>query len=274
MWYNIIAICFLISTNLTVAQTNTTSVVKNFDTSNLGYHKNILDSKMVDSFVVSFDKTDEIISTFKKERSFWDVDLSSLVALLAVGISGYSVIVAARQNKATNKAQEDNLKSQESQAKEQLQIARDQIRETSKMTLAQVSANNISQARINWIQDLRVVLSEFVGEIAGTNFHLMLLEDDDDSNTDEEKDLKKELLRNLLPKLEKIEELAFKSKLFLNPNEKQHRDLESEINKYIGLISEKEIRKVKNSGENVLKLSRIVLKSAWEQAKKETEPYK
>lgn len=232
----------------------------------------LLSSKTIlgDSLFVSVKELEELNKTLsdKNNNPIKDI-LPSIVALLVVIIStGSTMYLGTRQIQVQKFNAEQQLRSQEAQSQEQLKLARDQIHETSNMTLVQVRANNISQARINWIQDLRNVTSEFVGEMTILNFYLREVVDLYGRGDEKES----ERLYNIqIERIKKVRESAFKIRLLLN-QEKNHLALENLINTYISAALEGyksgHVEMEEVSAE-ILNVSRRILKEAWEQAKHE-----
>lgn len=230
------------------------------------HSKNHLISK-TDSLVVSVSKMDELTNSLNKESNNWT---PSLIALLVVLIStGGAVFIGIRQIKNQAINAEEQLKSQESQAQDNLSIAREQIQETSKMSLAQVRANNISQARINWMQDLRNEITNFNGEVALINFYL---KDVVDFNEKGEKEEAEKLYNKQADRIKSARQYAFKIKLFLSIKEDNHKKLEELIDQYYkeALDDYSSVKSDFNSISNeILIVSRKILKEVWEQAKNE-----
>lgn len=224
-----------------------------------------LSNSNVDSMVISIHQLDELINSVKQNNSGWKDILSLIIALIAVIISAWSVYNSRKQINAQIRNAEEQLRSQEAQSQEQLRLAREQIQETSKMTLDQVRANNVSQARINWVQDLRTVLSELIGEVAVMTFYLdskfVLTKDEEDPRVYRNK---------LLGHIKKAQELSFKVKLFLSSKEDNHKILDKLLDNFLSsLTTEKPSAEFTNLSMEILITSRLVLKEAWEQAKNE-----
>lgn len=228
--------------------------------------KNIAGEKN-DSLVISFYEFEEIKQLLQNNRNEW---VPSLIAILVVLIStGGALLIGKKQIKNQIKNAEEQLRSQELQAQENLKMAREQLQETSKITLTQVRANNISQARINWMQDFRNEITNFNGEVAIINFYLQdvidLLKNDQDKEA-------KDLYNNQIERIKTARKYAYKVKLFLNVAEKNHKKLEELIDKYIeeALENPSSVKSDFNNISNeILIVSRKILKEVWEQAKNE-----
>lgn len=224
----------------------------------------------VDSISISVEHFDKLAQKLNNKGSVWADLFPSLIAILVVIIStGGAMLIGIRQIKAQTTNAEEQIRSQESQAQDNLRIAREQIQETSKMTLAQVRANNISQARINWIQDLRSELSKYNGEVAIINFYLQEVIELKESNKKVEAKI---IYNNQIDKIKNARQYAFKIKLFLNKKEIDHIELERLIDKYYETALE-DYKTIKSDyskiSDDILNISRKILKDAWEQAKNE-----
>lgn len=223
-----------------------------------------------DSIVISIQKFDELTKLLNKDDGVMKNILPSIIALLVVIISTWGAIkIGKKQIEAQTTSGEQQIRSQEAQAQEQLKVSREQIQETSKMTLAQVRANNISAARISWIQDLRNDLSQFNGEVAIINYYLR----DVVALTKEQKEGDaKDLYNKQVERIKSARQFAFKIKLFLNKGEDNHNKLEKLIDNYLKTALEN-YETVNNdfnkTSDSILEISRTILKEAWEQAKNE-----
>lgn len=270
MKYFYLTLFSLLSTFFIFGQTpNDSTIIQKID----GIEKEIqnlsiqLEKKESEQLVISIDRFDEIKPLLEKKDNNW---LPSLIAILVVIIStGGAVFIGIRQIKTQTENAEEQLKSQESQAQDNLNIAREQIQETSKMTLAQVRANNISQARINWMQDLRNEITNFNGEVALINFYL---KDVIDLNEKGNKGQAEKLYNDQVERIKNARQYAFKIKLFLHTKEANHKKLEDLIDKYYeeALQDYSSVKSDFNEiSDEILKVSRVILKEVWEQAKNE-----
>ena len=216
-----------------------------------------------DSLIIYVSQIEELAKSLNNGSKNW---LPSVIALLVVLIStSGAVFIGKKQIKIQASIADEQLKSQESQAQDNLSQAREQIHETSKMTLAQVRANNISQARINWMQELRNEITNFNGNVALIKFKLQEVLD---SNKEDRKEEEKEFYNKQINLVKNARQSAFKIKLFLNVEEDCHKKLEELIDKYfeIALDTKSDFNKI---ADDILKVSRIILKNVWEQAKHE-----
>lgn len=261
----------LVSTISSFAQSDTV-VLKKFDQIEKSINEiaQQITEQESDSLIVSVEHFEKLTNTLQKDNSIWAHILPSLIALLVVFIStGGAIFIGIRQIRTQTTNAEEQIRSQEAQAQDNLRVAREQIQETSRMTLAQVRANNISQARINWIQDLRSELSLYNGEVAIINFYL---QDVIDLIESDKKDEAEKLYNDQIERIKNARQYAFKIKLFLNQNETDHKKLEALIDKYFKTALE-DYSTVKSDfnaiSDEILDASRKILKDAWEQAKNE-----
>jgi len=223
-----------------------------------------------DSMLVSIKNFEKLTSSLEKDKSILSDILPSLIAIIVVIIStGGAIYLGIRQIKIQTTNSEEQIRSQEAQAQDNLRMAREQIQETSKMTLAQVRANNVSQARINWIQDLRNELSQYNGEVAIINYYL---QDVVDLTAKGDKTNAEKVYNEQVERIKNARQYAFKIKLFLNMDENDHKKLEELIDKYYktALETYSTVKSDFNSiSDEILDISRKILKNAWEQAKNE-----
>ena len=152
---------------------------------------------------------------------------------------------------------------------------KEQIEASSKSAIDQVKANNISAARIEWIQKLRPLLAEIIS--IATKYsdinddHIKLLKEIEEFGlTKETNEEKGKLLDASLQTLVEYENVLNQIKLYLNLEEERHADLVEALDAFLSI----QINKAKNipvrediDEEDLIDKSRIVLKEAWEQAK-------
>lgn len=223
-----------------------------------------------DSLIISVEHFEELTNTLQKNDWALADFVPSLIAILVVLIStAGAVFIGIRQIRTQSTNADEQIRSQEAQAQDNLSVAREQIQETSRMTLAQVRANNISQARINWIQDLRDELSLFNGEVAIINFYL---QDVIELNESGKKDKAEKLYNDQVERIKNARQYAFKIKLFLNKDETSHQKLETLLDEYYkaALENYSTVKSDFNAiSDDILAVSRKILKDAWEQAKNE-----
>ena len=268
----LIALLFgnLVSANQNIPDKN--SDVKVFlDTVSMEVELLHKESNLNDSLYVSMNQLGSLVDTLKKDKNDINDYLPSLIALLVVLIStGGAIFIGKRQLKSQLESATKNLRSQESQNQDQLNVAREQIKETSLMSLEQVRANNISQARINWIQDIRDNISQFIGSIIPINYKLRLILKDVVSDDKESAQIK---YTQLLPEISKAKSFQYKIRLQLSKDQ-SHQVLERLFIEYEDLVLRNipamDISAKLDDLENsILDGAKLVLKEAWEQAKKE-----
>lgn len=229
-----------------------------------------LQKKGNDSTLIKIDKLDEV---FKKSEPKWpDKFLPAIIALFTVLISSsvaYYVGIRSARTQITNA--ETQARTQIAIAADQLEVSRKQIEQNTKNTLAQIRANNISKARIEWIQNLRPILSEYFGNIplARSNF-----EDLYKAVNEKSVDKIDSMFEKIELLLHKIQIQDHQIRLFLSKTELKHQKLEQSMSEYLKTVTNAKKEQPIETGpleENVLNDAREVLKDAWEQAKSETE---
>lgn len=229
------------------------------------------------SLKISFSDLNELKSLLKKETSILDF-IPSLIAILVVIISTYGAyLIGIKQLKKQEEASKEQIKTQQSIANDQLEQARYQIEATSIMTLTQVRANNISQARINWIENLRDNLSKYMGEVTLINYNLQQVINEKKKGNE---DRAKQIYNDTAEIIKNARVFATKVRLYLNTNRdnSQHNDIDhNKLEKASELFMEKatNYHSVNNDAdfdtisEELIETAKRVLKQAWEQAKKE-----
>lgn len=227
-------------------------------------------------YEISISDTDKLKSVLEKNWSIYDA-IPSIVAIIVVFISTLGAYrLGLKQIKKQEENSKEQIRNQQSIAQDQLEQSRKQIEATSKMTLAQVRANNISQARINWVENLRDNLSLYVSELVIVSYLVNVLHTDKTSTEDE---------RKLTETLKNIRIYESKIRLYLNTNrddnnhtDSDHINLENLIEKArIKAVSFKSIENGNELNEvlnDIILLAKKVLKTAWEQAKSEGQDFK
>lgn len=137
------------------------------------------------------------------------------------------------------------------------------------LALCQVKANIISSARIEWTQNLRKTLSLFLSEVMNINLHLREMASSYDSSN---KDEFREKYIKQYDNFKKVNEYACQIKLFLNnQKEKDHRDLQVYIEKYVDKATKDkefdDIDYLDDMQNIIIETSQKILKQAWEDAK-------
>lgn len=146
-----------------------------------------------------------------------------------------------------------------------------QINKQGKWSLLQTKSNYIAQARINWIEELRKNLSEYVGLVAILNYYMREVVD---LNKAKKKEEAEKIYIEQTERLRQLRQLSTEIKLRLNSDEENHKQLELNLDEYVRIAIEA-YSKVTNDklydqvSDKVLYLSKIILKEAWGQAKNE-----
>lgn len=211
---------------------------------------------------------------FKKEKSdWWEKYSSGLIALLTIIISArISYKLASNESKKQEEITRQQINAQLAIAQDQIAQNREQMQESSRITLLQVRNNNISAARIEWIQKLRPLLAELISKTSDfdNSFSELdkLIEIKTPTNDDRIKVVK--LQEKLEKNADDCDNLWNQILLFLNKNEKEHQELItsfSQLSENIGnkIDSKPLIREV--TEEELIDKAKAVLKTAWEQAK-------
>lgn len=176
----------------------------------------------------------------QKEEDPWDKYSPALIAIVSIIIT--SVISFRLANKQTKSA------------------------------LEQVKANNISAARIDWIQKLRPLLAELISKTSVTKSDLKKLKELVEIKKHSDIDLKEiqKLWDNLQNQATEIEHFWNQILLFLNKKENEHMELIMAYEKHFKNLSKKP-EEIKSedlvSEEEIIDKSKAILKTAWEQAK-------
>lgn len=198
-----------------------------------------------------------------KERNDYKYYLPSLIALLTVLISSTVAYKVAKINIDSQQRNiERQITSQLAIASDQLNLTNKQIQQTAINTMEQVRANNISQARIAWLNELRVEL---------TKYYCALTTCQDKIGDLLEKVSKKEIVNlDFTYLLGELRESFYRVSLYLNLADQDHKNLYDQMGHLLFRLSEK----VKDSKISIyseidesLKFARIVLKKTWEDAK-------
>lgn len=229
-----------------------------------------LQNKKTDSTLLRIDKLDEVFK--KAEPSSIDKYLPSIIAFLTVLISSGVAYWIGNKNANTQLINaETQARTQTAIALDQLAVSQKQIEQNTKNTLAQIRANNISKARVEWIQNLRVLLSDFFGNISEVSTKIDDMRIAKDKNVNEVTNL----FNEIVPLLHKMQTQNNQIELYLNPDNESHKNLLDSIEEYMKVITA-ESRTQDNAKDNILaekviQKSRVVLKEAWEKAKIESE---
>lgn len=137
------------------------------------------------------------------------------------------------------------------------------------LALFQIKANIIASARIEWTQNLRKTISQFLSEIMILNFNIKRVLEliEEGKTTDAET-----LYNSQTDSFKKVHEYGNQIKLFLNnQKEKEHIELQELIEKYLKNsthgIKAKEFSELEKLEQDIIKSSQKMLKQTWEDAK-------
>lgn len=230
---------------------------------------------------------------FKSSSSLWEKLLPALIALVTVSVSSlvaYKVGMRAAAVQATNA--EKQAETQLAVASDQLAVSRDQITQTAKNTIEQVRANNLTEARLDWIKDLRPLLSELLPAVYEARMRLesylgqreqqralrrRTYHVKDKESEDQLKEIE-QTMRTMEADFDeltlKIEEKRNQILLFLNPEFDSHKKLEECLNQFYKCISNlenTELDNIKEESNNIIHKARLVLTEAWNLADKEAK---
>lgn len=170
-------------------------------------------------------------------------------------------------------------------------IAKKQVYENSKSIQLQVRANNISSARIKWINELRPLMANFLLSSATLKRSSKLLSKykDDDGELNllniedvEEKKQAEKVFEKLNSSYADADKIYASIRLFLNPVEDLHSNfinkvdafLQQILNQFLNTEGSDGFEEESISGYQLELLAQEILKEAWEQAKTETGFYK
>ena len=197
--------------------------------------------RMIDNTILEIKDGKEI---FGRNSDWWDKYSSGLIAALTVFLSlGISVWQARKTTKATR-------------------------------------TNSISEARIQWIQEVRPLMSRLMTLVYEVKYEISVITKDIDLNTKQiKKDLNEHEKNKILKIVERFKVLQYESaealfnlKLLLNPNEAEHESFINLIENYLNEIEKKskdESYVIKIHENEIVHAGNLIIKNAWEQAKNE-----
>lgn len=213
----------------------------------------------IQTTIIEIKNADKIFK--QKEEDWWDKYSNAIIALFTVIGSAYiSYKIASQQTKL---------------GKEQLELTKKQMEENYRVAMAQVRANNISAARIEWIQKLRPLLAELItktteGGVLLDELKSFVVKSKKQQLNDREKDELKSKMNKTIHHIESMSSLYNQIKLYLNKDESNHNKLIEVAQAYI----EDAANQLKNlelkpryTEDDLIEVSWVVLKEAWEQAK-------
>lgn len=225
-----------------------------------------------DSLSIAFSDIERVEEVLKLKDSWFEKFLPAIIAFLTVAVSSWvSILVASRQIKKDVDVATEQLRSQEALASEQLSLGKEQLEKTIQSSMAQVRANNILQARITWIQDLRNGVSEYFAVVIPLAYKLIpisqLIINGEKAQARTEYDL-------LISEVGQARKFSSKVKLFLTSGNNEHTRLLEILNELEDVViknipsAEYEAR-IDTLIGNLESESRKILKETWEQAKSE-----
>ncbi len=196
----------------------------------------------------------------QKDPDWWDKYSSAIIAMVTV--FGAAILSYKISNKQANIA------------KDQLELTKKQMEENYRVAIAQVKANNISAARIEWIKELRPLLAKLISGIEKIETELTEFDSELSKIRDEDQKAIDKLGDSYVAKLDPLEDETDHNwnqiKLFLNKNEEAHKHLVFIYETYASNIFkklDKEEIKTEVTIEQLIDTANVVLKNAWEQAK-------
>jgi len=149
--------------------------------------------------------------------------------------------------------------------------------------LSQIRSNNITNARIEWLQNLKHEVTDFLAECAVVDFEQGLQKRIKEKNSDKElpenaKEIFNKINESFSDHLKIIESKHNLILLNLNPKEPLHQKLEKHLNDYMQLVNEipkqnsihdhsKLSRKIDAHGDTLILLNRYIMKLEWEKTK-------
>lgn len=195
--------------------------------------------------------------------------MGGIIALVTViGSAFISYKIARHQTKKQEEINEKQIETQIEIAKQQLDLNNRQLAEQSRIAIESVRANNISNARINWIEELRPILGKLISDTSIFEFELKR----------RLKNSPKKQLEIGEPIYQKFADLNLaynEVKLFLNHDEEDHLKFIQLVDKYIANSIEIASGLQENPNEInediLVTAARKILKNTWEQAKNEVQ---
>lgn len=224
----------------------------------------INDSIINDTIEISGRVTIDLLPNSDVNSSYF---IPSIIALATVVISAYtSYLIAKKQIKNSKENQSEQIGAQLAIAQDQLIVSKQQIDQTAKNTLEQVRANNISNARITWLNELRKLLVEFLSSC--TVYLECILSENKYKALDEKVPV--DLLREIDKAKDDSRKYLASILLFLNPEDKLHKELELLLLEFLRNDTEPNKDIYGELLERIITKARELLKETWEQAKNET----
>jgi hypothetical protein len=141
------------------------------------------------------------------------------------------------------------------------------------IALFQVRGNTISSARITWIENFRIAISEYCVEIQ--NAILIMQNSLDRIRTEGPRYIQADRIidyNKYVDSHRKAKILAIKIKLYLHSKEIEHKEIEKEIDRHESIVEFKNISNInlvdfENDINKIIVNSKIIIKTEWEKAK-------
>jgi len=234
--------------------------------------------KIKDSTILEIKDGKEI---FQTKTDLIDKYMGGIIALITIiGSAIMSYKIARHQTKKQEEINEKQIQTQIEIARQQLELNNRQLEEQSRIAIESVRANNISEARINWIQELRPILGKLIQNADDFAYQMSTLKPFIDPETKKvQKGMTKQKSELYNKQREKTQQVIsdFESnlkqvKLFLNKDEKEHKAFLDTTDNFIEQafknVNEESIEDHIDEN-NLIQEAQIILKNAWEQAKNE-----
>ncbi len=201
----------------------------------------------VDSLSIEDKTVLEIVNgkeIFQSEPDFWDKYSSGLIAMVTVILS---LLISYYQAKKSIKA---------------------------------TRANSISEARLQWIKEVRPLMSRLMTLVYEVEFEVNEIAKVIDLNTNQLKRKINEYEQGkLLKTVDRFKQMQYESaevlfslKLMLNPNEQEHKSFITLIETYLSEIeikSKDENYTIETPSVDIVNAGNRIIKNAWEQSKNE-----
>jgi hypothetical protein len=140
------------------------------------------------------------------------------------------------------------------------------------IALYQVKSNIISDARVKWIESLRETLSQYCKELeeCSASKHILLYEIQGKTGKDFDVALK-EFYPHYSATAKEVLKLQSKVFLYLNSNNKEHKELEELLRKtsiILHIKNEDHSKQIQENIGRIIAISKNILKEEWEKSKK------
>jgi hypothetical protein len=143
------------------------------------------------------------------------------------------------------------------------------------IALYQVKSNVISSARITWIENLRLTLSEYCVVVIDTatlkeKYQILIDNKEKEKKFDEKfEELKSDVFNNN----SKMHKLGKKALLYLNSSNPNHKEIETSINEIFKHLNEKEIKNInikllEEKTDIIISTSKQVFREEWKKSKR------